>query len=393
MADLVTGQRVSIEGTDLAVRIDGPRLAAMQRELEATLVALDAGRRSATEFAPLNISGRETRPGIGYQADGSLKIDLSVIPPAVDRLLLVLHVASGVGSGITFRDFGALSVSLGAHRFQLDLTNRGESALILVELYRRTGGWRLSASGQGFVGGIAALNAALDVHLPIPARADRSHAGPANSDPPRRGTASSGSGFAADNQHILTNFHVIDDAVRVDVANDRFTAPAEIVFSDPANDIALLRTERTLPAAACFRDQIEIHLGEDVMVLGFPLQGLLGSGPQATAGNISALCGIGNNTGIVQFSAPIASGNSGGPILDQSGLVIGLVHASLNIDRIREGGSSAENVNFGVKGALVRAFLGVVGIEPSVASTGTPRTRAAIVREARSYIYRIRCEG
>jgi S1-C subfamily serine protease len=392
MVELVPGQRVSIEEAAVTIRLEGPRLEEMRRELDATLVGLDGGRRTSSDFRPISITGREARPGVGYEDDGSLKINLAAMPPSIERLLLVLHIASGVGSGVTFRDLGSLAVALGAHRFRLDLANRGESALILAEFYRRTGGWRLSASGQGFVGGIAALNAALGIDLPVPVRQERGR-DPADSRPPRQGVSFSGSGFAVDDQHVLTNFHVIEGALRVEVANERFTAPAEIVFSDPGNDIALLRVERTLPAAGRFRAELDIHLGEDVMVLGFPLQGLLGSGPQATAGNISALCGIGNHTGIVQFSAPIASGNSGGPILDQSGLIIGLVHASLNIDRIREGGSNAENINFGVKGALVRAFLGTVGVEPHVVGGGAPRGRADIVREARTYIYRIRCEG
>jgi len=387
MADLVPGQRVSIEEAQITLRLEGPRLDSMRRDLGATLVALDAAQRVSGEFAPLDIGGREMRPGAHYDADGSLILQFASVPASVEKLLLILFVR-----GASFRDFGRLAVTAGTHRFEVDFADRRETVLILVEFYRRGDDWRISASGQGYVGGIAALNNALGIDLPVPA-GDAGRGGRGDGRPPRTGTSFSGSGFAVDDRHVLTNFHVIDGAYHVDVASDRTTTLAEIVFSDPVNDVALLRTEKPLLAAARFRDLLDIHLGEDVMVLGFPLQGLLGSGPQATAGNISALCGIGNNTGVVQFSAPIASGNSGGPILDQSGLVIGLVHASLNKERIREDGSNAENVNFGVKGALVRAFLGTIGVEPQLGSAGAPRSRADIVREARAYIYRIRCEG
>ena len=246
-------------------------------------------------------------------------------PPKWSGCCSILYIRSGVGSGITFRDFGQIAVDFGHRSFRLDLANRGEAALIMVEIYRRGGDWRLSASGQGFTGGIAALNAALriDLPVPVPARQDRGPWDQGDDRRPPPGSTFSGSGFAVDEQHILTNAHVVDGARRIDVASDRISAPAEIVLADPRNDIALLRVERQLPAAARFRDPFDVHLGEDIMVLGFPLQGLLGSGPQATAGNISALCGIGNDTSVVQFSAPIASGNSGGPILDQSGLVVG----------------------------------------------------------------------
>ena len=396
MTELVPGQRVPLTGATLSLRLEGPKLDSLARELGATLVALDPARRVSQAFAPLDIGARELRPGTGYGTDGALSIDFAALPAEVERLLLVLHIRSGVGCGLTFRDFGLIGVDLGENRFRLELGGRGEAALIMVEIYRRAAQWRLCASGQGFTGGMAALNAALGLDLPVPEAARQERPGPDYHGGDRRpppGSSFSGSGFAVDPQHVLTNFHVIDGAQKVEIASDKLTAPAEIVFSDPRNDIAMLRVDRTLAAAARFRDPAEVHLGEDIMVLGFPLQGLLGSGPQATAGNISALCGIGNDTTVVQFSAPIASGNSGGPILDQSGLVVGIVHASLNVDRIREGGSNAENINFGVKGALVRAFLGTVGIEPQLGGAGAARGRADIVREARSYIYRIKCEA
>lgn len=399
-ADLITGQRVALKEPVVALKLEGPFLARLSRELGAMLIALGKDRGIVPSFPPLDIGAREMRPGAGYGGQGELQLDLSAVPPAVERLLLVLHLIRGPGAQISFRDFAEISVSTGQHRFMLDLANRGEAALIMIEIYRRESGWRLSASGQGFVGGLHALQNALGVELPIPAYAEPGRGGSGGTDPysndrrpPHGGTSFSGSGFGVDDRHILTNAHVIEGARTIAVAGDRVSTPAEIVFFDPRNDIALLRVQQNLPASARFRDALDLHLGEDVIVLGFPLQGLLGSGPQATAGNVSALCGIGNDTSVLQFSAPIASGNSGGPILDQSGLVVGLVHASLNLDRVREGGSNAENVNFGVKSAVVRAFLGTVGIEPVLARAGAPRSRADIVREARSYIYRITCEG
>jgi hypothetical protein len=397
MAELVPGQRVPLQGGTLSLRLEGPKLDSLARELGATLVALDPARRVSQAFAPLDIGARELRPGTSYGTDGALGIEFAALPAEVERLLLVLHIRSGVGCGLTFRDFGLIGVDFGQNRFRLDLGGRGEAALIMVEIYRRGTEWRLCASGQGFTGGMAALNTALGLDLPVPQPAYQDRHGPdrhhGDERRPPPGSCFSGSGFAVDASHVLTNFHVIDGARTVEIANDKMSAPAEIVFSDPRNDIAMLRVDRALAAAARFRDPSEIHLGEDIMVLGFPLQGLLGSGPQATAGNISALCGIGNDTSVVQFSAPIASGNSGGPIIDQSGLIVAQVHSSLNIDRIREGGSNAENINFGVKGAVVRAFLGTVGIEPQLGGAGPARGRAEIVREARSYIYRIKCEA
>ena len=138
------------------------------------------------------------------------------IPASVERLLLVAHIASGVGCGTTFRDFETLTVQLGPHHFRLDLANRGEAALILVEIYRRGAEWRLSASGQGFVSGVAALNSALgiDLPVPVPARDERpwGHGRDDDHRPPP-GSTFSGSGFAVDDQHVLVGRGHVEDAV------------------------------------------------------------------------------------------------------------------------------------------------------------------------------------
>ena len=400
MPDLVPGQRVELAQPVIELRIESPRLDQFGRSLGALLVGVDRNKQIPADFAPIDIEQREMRPGAGFGPNGEVQLDLAALPTQVERLYLILFFAHGGSNARSLRDFERITLVAEPHRFTVDLGGRDDTALVVAEIYRRGDGWRMSANGQGFVGGVGALQSAFGLNFPIPPRSERPlPPGPGHDDRgqdrrPTPGTTYTGSGFAVDAQHILTNAHVIEGMSRVDVANEKFSAAAEIVFVDPRNDIALLRvTGQPLPAAASFREGYDIHLGEDVIVLGFPLQGLLGSGPQATAGNVSALCGIGNDTSVMQFSAPIASGNSGGPILDQAGHVVGLVYSSLNKELVRQGGSNAENVNFGVKGVVVRAFLNATGVEPQVASAGYPRSRAEVVREGRAFIYRIRCEA
>jgi hypothetical protein len=398
MTELVPGQRVELDQPVVELALSGPRLDALGQSLGGMLVALDAARRVPPDFAPIDIDSRELRPGAGYGPQGELRLDLAAVPPNVERLLFLIYFAPGGGSAGGLKDFGQLTLAVGRYRAAIELGGRDESALILAEIYRRGAGWRLCSNGQGFVGGMGALFSALGIDVPIPDRAHRTvgggHGAGDHDRRPPAGASYTGSGFAVDGRHILTNAHVVEGMAKVEVASEQLTAPAEIAFVDPRNDIALLRvTSQPLPTAAAFRDSFGIHLGEDVIVLGFPLQGLLGSGPQATAGNVSALCGIGNDTSVMQFSAPIASGNSGGPILDQAGHVVGLVFSSLNKERLREGGSNAENINFGVKGPVVRSFLSTAGVTPRTLAEAPPRSRADIVREGRSFIYRIRCES
>jgi len=393
MSELVPGQRIELDQPVVELRIEGPRLDQYGRSLGALLVAADRNRQVPADFPPMDVEQRELRPGAGYGPHGEVRLDLSALPPQVDRLLLIVYFAHGGSNAQSLRDFDRLTLVAGPHRFTIELAGRDDTALIFAEVYRRGEGWRMCANGQGFVGGVGALQSALGIHFPIPPRSERNVAPPSYADTdsrPAPGTSYTGSGFAVDGRHILTNAHVIEGMSRVDVANEQISAPAEIVFVDPRNDIALLRiAAQPLPTAAAFRDSFDIHLGEDVIVMGFPLQGLLGSGPQATTGNVSALCGIGNDTSVMQFTAPIAGGNSGGPIMDQAGHVVGLVYSSLNKEIVR----NAENVNFGVKGAIVRTFLTTAGIEPRLLPQTQPRPRADIVREARAFLYRIRGEA
>ena len=390
MRDLTIGERVGIETPRTEINITGPKLDSYGERLGAVLVALDINRHIPSSFAPVTLAAREMRPGAHFGDGGALIVEFATLPADVDRLMLVLYIIGGVGAGITFRDFQSLSATVGDNRFALDLTNRGEAALILVELYRHKGAWRLSANGQGFVGGIGAVASAMNIVIDVPHPPEMPR-GPSG-EPPRGGPWS-GSGFAVDRRHIITNAHVVNGAGKIMVASERATMAAEIVFDAPRNDIALLRVESDVPAVARFRDGLDIHLGEDIVVLGFPLQGLLGAGPQATTGNVSSLCGMGNDVCVLQYTAPTASGNSGGPILDAGGLVVGQVHSSLNMDSVRMDGNRAENVNFGAKAAVIRLFLAMSGIDVAVAPEGPSRSRADVVREARGYIYRIYCEG
>ncbi|MFS0735856.1 trypsin-like peptidase domain-containing protein [Sphingomonas sp. 1P06PA] len=399
MRDLTIGERVGIDAAEIRIDVDGPEMDARAGQLGAVVVALGPDRALAPGYDPITATGGEVRPGISFVENGVLRIELSKLPAAVDRIMMIVYIVGGVGSGITLRDFRSLTATANDYRMPFDLANRGEAAMILLEVYRRGSDWRLTANGQGFVGGIGALAHALGIRIdvPHPPEPDRPphHFHEDRPGPSRRapGASFSGSGFAVDDRHILTNAHVIDGARTIRVKSDRMTADAELVFTDPRNDVALLRIERDIGARARFRGDLRIDLGEDIVVLGFPLSGLLGTGPQASGGNVSSLSGVGNDSSVLQFTAPIASGNSGGPILDMAGHVIGLVHASLNLDHVRRAGNNAENVNFGVKGAIVRAFLATAGVDPVLADGHASRSRADIVKEARGYIFRIDCEA
>ena len=386
MRDLIAGERAPIAGTQVfALAGDSgeqPTLA---------LIGLGADRRTSPAFPPIDAVTREMRPSAQFEDTARLKLDLDAIPAAVERLMLVAFDRGSQPIGRT------VTIETAELRFAADLQGRPDAAVILIECYRHQGAWRIAANGQGFAMGLSAIAAAHGIDHDWVVRLIPRLQPPPESDygrdrRPRGSGASSGSGVAIERNHILTNAHVVDGARSVKVHADGRPIDADVVFADDRNDLALLRVEAVLPGVAQFRPQVGLHLGEDVVALGFPLQGLLGTGPQASAGNIAALCGIGNDSSVFQFTAPIASGNSGGPILDMAGHLIGLVCSSLNLDRIRQSGGSAENINFGIKAAMMIAFLDSFGIEPQMARETRPVGRADVVRQARATIARITCE-
>ncbi|SDA14226.1 trypsin-like peptidase domain-containing protein [Sphingomonas sp. NFR15] len=383
MRDLVAGERAAISGAGVfALAGDGgdpPTLA---------LIALGADRRVSPVFAPIDAVTREMRPAARFEGATRLRVALDEMPGAVERLLLI---AFDRGNRPIER---VVTLDLGDMRFAADLRARPDAAVILIECYRHQGGWRIAANGQGFAMGLSAIAAAYGIDhdwvMRLIPRLQPPDA-PDGERGPRAGT-SSGSGVAVERHHILTNAHVVEDARVVTVQAGGRPLAADTVFADRRNDLALLRVEAPVAGIAQFRSEVGLHLGEDVVALGFPLQGLLGTGPQASAGNIAALTGIGNDSSLFQFTAPIASGNSGGPILDMAGHLIGLVCSSLNLDRVRQTGASAENINFGIKGAMILSFLDSFGIEPQMAHGNAVIGRAAVVRQARDMIARVTCE-
>ncbi len=119
------------------------------------------------------------------------------------------------------------------------------------------------------------------------------------------------------------------------------------------------------------------------------------SGPTLTTGEVSALAGLRDNPRQIQISAPVQPGNSGGPLLDGSGNVVGVVVSKLNAQRVaRSTGDIPQNVNFAVKGAEVVEFLRRQGVQPLLAAgeAGPPRRGAAEVGEiAHPSVLFLRC--
>lgn len=149
----------------------------------------------------------------------------------------------------------------------------------------------------------------------------------------------SGSGFAvAENGYIMTNYHVVEEAVKggfpvtvTTYAGETYAG--EVIAEDSVNDFAMLKIESENLVPASLGDSSEIRVGEDIYAVGNPF-GVLEF--TMTSGRISALDRIiatdenANAAGMFQIDAAIYAGNSGGPVYDKDGNVIGIVTANFN---------------------------------------------------------------
>lgn len=174
------------------------------------------------------------------------------------------------------------------------------------------------------------------------------------------GPTSSGSGFFVSTAGmVLTNKHVIRGCTSVRVRTDSGPSiPARVVGTDAAQDLALLASDGSAPAVAVFRSGTDVRPGDGVVAIGYPLNGLLADEVNVSVGVVNALAGMYNDREQLQMSAPVQPGSSGGPLLDESGHVVGIVVTKLNARVVAEAmGDIPQNVNFALKTSVIRAFL------------------------------------
>jgi hypothetical protein len=174
------------------------------------------------------------------------------------------------------------------------------------------------------------------------------------------GRSSSGSGIIVSREGtILTNRHVVQQCSGYEVIDDADRKlKATLLAVDETRDLALLKTEEGFRNAAPFRKDITPKLGEAVTVVGYPLAGVLGTKPTVGFGVVSSVVGLRGDPTQMQISVPIQRGNSGGPVLDQSGHVIGVVVSKLDALKFAQSmGDLPQNVNFAIRGEFVRDFL------------------------------------
>jgi hypothetical protein len=180
------------------------------------------------------------------------------------------------------------------------------------------------------------------------------------------------------------SYEVVNDAER--------KLKATVLATDAKNDLALLATDEQFPTAAKLRKHSEPRLGESVTVVGYPLVGVLGDKPSVGFGNVTSTIGIRGNPAQMQISVPIQRGASGGPVLDQSANVIGVVVSKLDALKFAErGGDLPQNVNFAIRAGPLRAFLEANKVEVADSNDTATLSSTEIASRGATVTVRVRC--
>ena len=187
-----------------------------------------------------------------------------------------------------------------------------------------------------------------------------------------------GTCFAVSPQGLLvTAHHVIKGArsIKVNLSDGR-TIDAEVEAAAASNDLALLHINEPISAYLTLTPARSAEAGQEVFTLGFPAKSLLGMEPKFTEGTISALSGPGGEASFLQISVPVQPGNSGGPLVNNRGEVVGIITSTAAIlPFLTVTGNLPQNVNWAVKAGYARPLF-----DQPEALSPTPNRRAAIER-------------
>jgi S1-C subfamily serine protease len=165
---------------------------------------------------------------------------------------------------------------------------------------------------------------------------------------------SNGTGFLiSNNGYIVTCHHVIEDAKTVNIRgiNGDFEkiVRATVVAKDRKNDLAILKVDCNLVKQVPFALNWDaLDVGQDVFTLGYPLKNELGDEIKLTNGIVSCSSGYQGNNSMYQVSAPIQPGNSGGPLFDKNGNIVGVMIAKY---------TAAENASYAVKTNYLKKLI------------------------------------
>jgi serine protease Do len=197
--------------------------------------------------------------------------------------------------------------------------------------------------------------------------------------------------FVSKEGKALTNAHVVEGCRQISVNTEGQSSAAKILAMDERNDLALLATDLHPTQTANWR--LQVRQGEDIVVYGFPLTGVLASGGNVATGNVTALAGLADDSRFLQISAHVQPGNSGGPLLDRTGTLVGVVVAKLNALEIASAtGDIPQNVNFAIKASVATSFLDAQRVAHVESAGAGALSTPDIAQRGKSFTVQVVCD-
>ncbi len=345
-------------------------LSAVRRDMQSQLASIQPGvplAASADIYIPdrQRIAARgvvttgAVRPGVIEYVTEVLFLGFEVVADSLDRARVFERLNISVSSdpayaaGASQSDYAIWLDLRDPSTAQWYLSRRGSGAKTPmpmdtgVERSRRGAAWTRQVRDVATIHGASAV-----------ARADVSAV--RSSETPD----SSGSGFVINRGgYILTNAHVVDGCTRIVAKRDGKSFELLAIQVDEHNDLAIVKAHGLSAKPGLLASDSDVSLGSEVMAVGFPLRGLLANRASVTTGVVSNLSGIANDARYLQITAPVQQGNSGGPLLNKAGRVVGIVVSKLDALTVAVAtGDVPQNVNFAVKSSIVRTFLESSGV-------------------------------
>jgi glycine betaine/proline transport system substrate-binding protein len=193
-----------------------------------------------------------------------------------------------------------------------------------------------------------------------------------------------GTAFVVNKDYALTAAHVLKGCDGVSIRYRHKEIEVEIAALDSSNDLGLLLLEKPLEQTAKFRGGKNIRLGATVINYGYPLTGELSDHAKIARGEINSLAGLGNDSRVFQYDASTQPGNSGGPVLDQSGNVVGVVSHRY---------TEEPGINFAVKSYVAEGFLSANGVDYERAESIQKLETPDIAEMAETFTVSVDCWG
>jgi S1-C subfamily serine protease len=205
----------------------------------------------------------------------------------------------------------------------------------------------------------------------------------------------SGTGFFVTHDgHVLTNNHVINNCDNITIHGDGISVTAELVARDVEHDLALLKAAFTSSDMAYFNSMRQpLKANDPVVIIGYPGDAWRNNEPVIRASTIIDTKGPTGEEKWLQFNDSVQQGNSGGPLLDSAGNVVGVVvaKAELHIIKRNTGTETIKKSDVAISLPMVKKFLLLNNVQYQTADSGIYLSPDRVSDRARPFIVNVRC--